>query len=70
MKPLHGNLKITWWQGFDWSDVTCDVRDEDGYWISECDHLTDFTLVVVSGTKRQRSFRTVCKKTLAYAATL
>uniref|UniRef100_A0A914DNB4 Uncharacterized protein n=1 Tax=Acrobeloides nanus TaxID=290746 RepID=A0A914DNB4_9BILA len=45
-RPLHGTLKLSWWMGFLWSDQTCSVQEEGDFWVSECDHLTDFTLVV------------------------
>uniref|UniRef100_A0A914ED35 Uncharacterized protein n=1 Tax=Acrobeloides nanus TaxID=290746 RepID=A0A914ED35_9BILA len=45
-KPLHGTMKLTWWTGFLWSEQTCSFQEEDDFWVSECDHLTDFTLVV------------------------
>jgi hypothetical protein len=41
-------MKLTWWTGYLWSDKTCSVTDDGDFWVSECDHLTDFTLIVVS----------------------
>uniref|UniRef100_A0A914D318 G-protein coupled receptors family 2 profile 2 domain-containing protein n=1 Tax=Acrobeloides nanus TaxID=290746 RepID=A0A914D318_9BILA len=41
-------MKLTWFNSTNrlWSNQTCDFRDEGDFWVSECDHLTDFTLIV------------------------
>uniref|UniRef100_A0A914C1K5 G-protein coupled receptors family 2 profile 2 domain-containing protein n=1 Tax=Acrobeloides nanus TaxID=290746 RepID=A0A914C1K5_9BILA len=46
LRPLHGTMKLTWWTGYLWSNQTCSVTDDGDFWVSECDHLTDFTLIV------------------------
>jgi hypothetical protein len=70
-------MKLTWWETniFLWSEQTCSSREEGDFWVYECDHLTDFTLVVVS--KKLifllililfQKFRMVLKKTPVYVA--
>uniref|UniRef100_A0A7E4W0C2 G_PROTEIN_RECEP_F2_4 domain-containing protein n=1 Tax=Panagrellus redivivus TaxID=6233 RepID=A0A7E4W0C2_PANRE len=45
---LHGKLKVTHWQPQtqQWSKDTCKVRSDGDYYVSQCTHLTDFTLIV------------------------
>ncbi|KAI6242566.1 hypothetical protein M3Y99_00223400 [Aphelenchoides fujianensis] len=44
---LHGKFKVTWWTGNQWSaERFCSVHEEGDYYIAQCDHLTDFTLLV------------------------
>ncbi|KAH7701371.1 Protein MTH-2, partial [Aphelenchoides avenae] len=44
--PLHGDLKVSWWTGNSWSKETCKVKENGALLVSECDHLTDFSLLV------------------------
>nr|pir hypothetical protein F31D5.4 - Caenorhabditis elegans [Caenorhabditis elegans] len=50
MKPLHGNLKVTWWDiGRNaWAeDRQCEIVSEsDGILEARCTHLTDFAIIV------------------------
>uniref|UniRef100_A0A914YQC9 GPS domain-containing protein n=1 Tax=Panagrolaimus superbus TaxID=310955 RepID=A0A914YQC9_9BILA len=45
---LHGKIGIRWWDitTNSWSSETCKVEEIDGYYVSKCTHLTDFTLLV------------------------
>uniref|UniRef100_A0AC34GP67 GPS domain-containing protein n=1 Tax=Panagrolaimus sp. ES5 TaxID=591445 RepID=A0AC34GP67_9BILA len=45
---LHGKLGIRWWDiaSNSWSSESCKVEEKDGFYISKCTHLTDFTLLV------------------------
>uniref|UniRef100_A0A7E4ZSA5 G_PROTEIN_RECEP_F2_4 domain-containing protein n=1 Tax=Panagrellus redivivus TaxID=6233 RepID=A0A7E4ZSA5_PANRE len=45
---LHGKLKVTFWETDNrrWSSNTCNVKKDGKYYVSECTHLTDFTLIV------------------------
>ncbi|KAI6219231.1 hypothetical protein M3Y95_01117400 [Aphelenchoides besseyi] len=46
-ESLHGKFLVTWWNGDQWSsDRTCAVRSEGDFYVAECNHLTDFTLLV------------------------
>ena len=41
-------MKTTWFdtRTNSWSKNTCDVKEMDGFYVSSCTHLTDFTLIV------------------------
>uniref|UniRef100_A0A914C452 Uncharacterized protein n=1 Tax=Acrobeloides nanus TaxID=290746 RepID=A0A914C452_9BILA len=64
-KPLHGTIKLTWWTGFDWSHQTCSFEEDGDYWVSGCDHLTDFTLVV-DGVQKDPSLCSTALTTIGY----
>ncbi|CAD5227965.1 unnamed protein product [Bursaphelenchus okinawaensis] len=45
--PLHGFLAITSFEGGDWQrGRECNLTEDDEYYIGECNHLTDFTILV------------------------
>ncbi|KAI1700228.1 adhesion G protein-coupled receptor L3 [Ditylenchus destructor] len=45
--PLHGSYKIAWWQNGQWARTnTCSVKEIGEHFLAECNHLTDFTLLV------------------------
>ncbi|CAJ0952515.1 unnamed protein product, partial [Mesorhabditis belari] len=50
LRPLHGDYKVSWWDTTELSwadDQECTiVSHKKGQLIAECDHLTDFTLLV------------------------
>ena len=41
-------MKTTWFDTnrSSWSQDTCEVKEKDGFYVSSCTHLTDFTLIV------------------------
>ncbi|KAI6218183.1 hypothetical protein M3Y99_01722600 [Aphelenchoides fujianensis] len=46
-ESLHGNFKVTWWDGNEWSQERyCGVHTEGDFYVALCPHLTDFTLLV------------------------
>ncbi|KAI1710111.1 CD97 antigen [Ditylenchus destructor] len=45
--PLHGSYKIAWWLNGQWARThTCKVKEVGEHFLAECNHLTDFTLLV------------------------
>ncbi|CAD5235266.1 unnamed protein product [Bursaphelenchus xylophilus] len=45
--PLHGSLAVTSFENEDWQrERKCDLKEKDGYYVGECHHLTDFTILV------------------------
>uniref|UniRef100_A0A7E4UYZ8 G_PROTEIN_RECEP_F2_4 domain-containing protein n=1 Tax=Panagrellus redivivus TaxID=6233 RepID=A0A7E4UYZ8_PANRE len=60
---LHGKLKVTFWETDNrrWSQNTCNVKKDGKYYVSECTHLTDFTLIV-DGTAKDPA---LCSETLS-----
>uniref|UniRef100_A0A915CY11 Uncharacterized protein n=1 Tax=Ditylenchus dipsaci TaxID=166011 RepID=A0A915CY11_9BILA len=46
--PLHGQYKVAWWtKNAEWARTnTCNVVNDREYLVAQCDHLTDFTLLV------------------------
>ncbi|KAK6045744.1 Latrophilin/CL-1-like GPS domain protein [Cooperia oncophora] len=51
LTPLHGHFRVTWWdtEKLEWStENQCETSTEGDVIVAKCQHLTDFTLIVVS----------------------
>ncbi|KAJ1358064.1 hypothetical protein KIN20_016371 [Parelaphostrongylus tenuis] len=53
LSPLHGRFRVTWWdtQRSEWStEDQCETTTERSMIVARCQHLTDFTLIVLPTT--------------------